>query len=157
MNDGLLAELEEIPWFASLGERVAHSANVRTIASWDDWPGPEDEGVMEIHSRQQSLYGSLLDSAKDKRGSAERLWEDIHKVVFRLGSKAIPYEKDKDAWHAPTTALWQAAWTAGLVGVCRLLGQVVPDDIQEQWEWYRRGHWPCALEERMGNKVLVIF
>lgn len=102
MEDRFLLELEQIPWFANLGKPLAQSSGVRRIAGWDDWPGPEDEGVTEIHLRHQSLYDGLLESAKEKRGLAEHLWRNIHEVVIRLASRKVPYDPNKDTWHAPS-------------------------------------------------------
>jgi len=157
MEEHFLDDLARVPWFANLGRPISPTSHVRRIFGWDGWPGPEDDAVVKLHSRHQALYESILGDAKDKHLSAEELWKNIHEVVFRVASQKVPYHANRDAWHAPSTAVWQAAWTAGLVGLYHLLEQKVPDDLEEQWQWYREGHWPCALEEGTGNERLVVY
>ncbi|GIW80570.1 MAG: hypothetical protein KatS3mg105_2377 [Gemmatales bacterium] len=112
---------------------------------------------MEIHTRQQSLYETIFAKAGQQREAAKNLWNNIHTIVFHYASKNVPYDPTEDAWHAPSTAVWQAAWTAGLVGVCRMLNQDIPDDLEQQWRWFQEGHWPCALENENGNKHVVVY
>jgi hypothetical protein len=99
---------------------------------------------MEMALRQQDLYDELFATAGQRSPEAKQLWERIHAVVFRDAAPSIPYDPKEDCWHAPTQAVWDAAWTAGLVGLCLLLGRPLPPELSEQWKWYLAGHWPCA-------------
>lgn len=60
-------------------------------------------------------------------------------------AECLSVEVDDDAWHAPTTAAWQAAWIFCLEAAHLARGLPVPDDVAAQVAWFERGHWPCAL------------
>ena len=47
--------------------------------------------------------------------------------------------------------------TAGLLGVCRYLEQPLPAELEQQWHWYREGHWPCAWVGDFPNGKLVVY
>lgn len=138
------AELERVPWFESLGKPVEAVAGVLQIFAWEAWPGPDDPTVMNQSLRQQDLYDALLAAAEDRTPEAKQLWERIHAIVFRDAAPRVPYDSNQDCWHAPTQSVWNAAWTAGLVGLCLFLGRPIPPELAQQWTWYTAGHWPCA-------------
>lgn len=137
-----LASLETVPWFSRIGEPIPDLPNLPRIHEWDEWPGPEDEGVAAIGLREQAFYDELIGEDSSLKGT----WDQVHGAVFRRATSAVPYDAAKDAWHAPSAAVWQAAWTAGLVGLCLALGRSVPEGIQRRWQWFLRGHWPCGYE-----------
>jgi hypothetical protein len=158
MEPDFLNHLEAIPWFSNLGKPISPPSNVKQISSWDQWPGPEDESGLEIALRHQSLYDAIFSREKDSLSVGEEMWKKIHDIVIRVASQKVPFDVNKDAWHAPNSAVWEAAWTAGLVGVLLFLGQEIPADIEEQWNWFQAGHWPYGLEEdRAGSKRLLVY
>lgn len=151
-----LAQLQDIPWFANLGKTVRPSDRIAQIVSWDEWPGPEDLATNVLHCRQQALYEERILSSGVAAESASRLWVAIQAAVLRLTSQRVPYDANKDTWHAPNAAVWHAAWTASLVGVCLFTRHPVPPDLSEQWKWFVEGHWPCswAGEDAEGRRVV---
>jgi hypothetical protein len=142
-----LKELESVPWFKNIGKPLPEVATARQFCRWEDWPGPEEPAIFELSKRLQSLYDEILARSAERREELTRLWDRVHKIVFTCASPAVPYDPDKDSWHGPTAAVWQAAWTAGLIAWCVLLGCQIPVELQEQWEWFVRGHWPSGYAE----------
>ena len=142
--EAFVAQLETVPWFSELGQPGPADAEATRIFSWDEWPGPEDPSVNELALGQQALYDGLLETAGEKRQEFLALWDRIQETVFRAARTRVPYDPEEDCYHGPTAALWQAAWTAGLIGWCLYVGQPVPGDLREQWQWYLAGHWPAG-------------
>jgi hypothetical protein len=139
-----LAQLEAVPWFSNLGRPTPPDAGVERISAWDAWPGPEEPAIGELSFRHQELYDRITAEAGAERAGLTELWEAIHAAVFRRATSRVPHGATQDAWHGPTAAVWQAAWTAGLVGLCLRTGRPVPPELQEEWSWYARGHWPSG-------------
>jgi len=139
-----VAELASIPWFSNIGKPTPPGAGVQRIYRWEEWPGPEAPGVWQLHERQQRLYDSVIEEAGGERERLAALWDRIHAAVFRAAAPKLPYDPNKDCYHPPTMAVWQAAWTAGLVALCLQSARPVPPELQEQWEWLVRGHWPSG-------------
>lgn len=155
-----IEDLEAVPWFKNVGQPLPPGTNARQLLRWEDWPGPEEPAIFELSERQEALHDELLSSAPERREQLEKLWQRIGEIVIRLGASAVPYDANEDSWHAPTTAVWQASWTAGLVAWCVFLGRQVPGDLQEQWRWFMLGHWPSGYsvvwaDERLGP--LLVF
>jgi len=142
-----LAQLEKIAWFGQIGQRLPASDKSHQIFRWEDWPGPEDPSVSSMAYREQALYDELMEvvSPKDKEKASD-YWNAVQNTVLRAAGAAVPYNADEDTWYAPNAAVWGAAWTAGLVGLCLLLQHHIPQDQQAQWMYFLQGHWPCAWE-----------
>ena len=148
-----LSRLEVTPWFSRLGTQAdADPSGSMTswMATWDDWPGPEVHRVIELHTRQQAIFDSLFVRFPDRTKEMQELWDQIHEIVFAAATQAVPFDPTEDSWHGPTMAVWQAAWTAGLVGLHFLLNLSLPREIEEQWSWFERGHWPAGFA-RIGD------
>lgn len=143
-----LEELKAIPWFRNIGRSTAADAGLKRIHRWKDWPGPNDPAVSELSFRQQDLHDAILAKGADNRAEMVVLWDRVHAVVLELAAAVVPYDPKQDSWHAPTMAAWQAAWTAGLVGLFQQSGRPIPTDLQEQWNWFVRGHWPCGYAHK---------
>ena len=147
----LLAELEVIPWFSNLGRPTPDDAGVARMATWEDWPGPEEPTITEMSYQQQELFDQIMAEAGEQRAELAELWSHIHAEVFRRATRAVPFDPALDAWHGPTLAVWAAAWTAGLIGLCLRIGRPFPPELQEQWSWYARGHWPSGYTSVRGK------
>jgi hypothetical protein len=146
-----LAQLEAVPWFSNIGRPTPPGAGVERMAAWEDWPGPEEPAIGVLSFRHQELYDCMMSEAGERRTDLAELWEAIQVAVFRRASPRIPYDPDQDAWHGPTAAVWQAAWTAGLIGLCLRTERPIPAELQEQWAWYVRGHWPSGYIAARGK------
>ena len=92
----------------------------------------------------------------------EALWQRIHERVFIRAKPRAPWKDDEDAWHAPTTAVWQAAWNAALVGISGSLGIDLDQrslggewTLALEWRWLRAGHWPCMYFWQWGETSLA--
>jgi len=142
--EAYLRQLEAIPWFSRIGQPLEAQAGVERLRGWEDWPGPHDRGVDELFWRQQRMYDALLEEAGAARPELLALWDQIQQTVLRAAAADVPFDPDQDCYHAPTTAVWTASWTAGLVGWCRYLRRPVPDDLAEQWRWLQQGFWPAG-------------
>jgi hypothetical protein len=151
--------LKSIPWFCNIGRSAAEDSECCRIHRWEEWPGPADPAVSDVHMRQQALFEDTMNAAGNHREELQALWHRIHAVVIAAAAATVPFDPQQDAWHAPTTAVWHAAWTAGLVALCRQCGRPIPADLQEQWTWFSRGHWPCGYvgEESTHVPRLLVF
>jgi hypothetical protein len=132
--------------FSNCGKQITDGAP-RRIWAWDEWPGPEDPKVYRIHERLQALHDEMVPL------SDEQEWQSNLDDVVDWVQDAVPYDENADAWHAPNSAAWQAAWTLLLQAWFERRGVEVPADLKAQYRWFVRGHWPCALDdpERQGD------
>jgi hypothetical protein len=149
--DDFLAQLDTVPWFSNIGRPTPADAEVGRIHEWEEWPGPEEPTITELSLRHQALFDDIMADAGAQRAALTEVWDRVHDRVFRAAAPKVPYDPQRDAWHGPTTAVWQAAWTAGLVGLCLHTGRSVPPEIQEQWLWFVRGHWPSGYSSVRGK------
>lgn len=145
--DEFLVQLREIPWFARVGRTDPSDSRVVRLSRWEDWPGPQEPSIAVLNERQQALHDAILGEAGDRAGDLRDLWDRVQAIVLDAASRLVPFDPDEDTWHAPTAAVWQAAWTAGLVALCLASGRAVPLDLLEQWDWFARGHWPCGYAD----------
>jgi hypothetical protein len=154
-----LKSLERLSWFSQLGRWDAQEPADNRLRDWGEWPGPLHPAVDELHRRQQALYHGLLEGAGEERAKLLALWDRIQAVVMRAAGAGVPFDPQQDCYHAPTMAVWQAAWTAGLVGWCMTLGREMPDDLAQQWRWFAEGHWPSGYAWERGGEVgpLVVY
>jgi hypothetical protein len=147
-------QLARVPWFENIGRAVSPNNGVKQIFSWAEWGGPEDSALAEISCRQQSYYDELIQASKNK--AANEVWERIQSIVFQNAIPRVPYDANRDTWYGPTAAVWHAAWTAGLIALCLFLSQAIPADLQDQWDWFAQGHWPCGwMGEYPKGKLMV--
>jgi hypothetical protein len=149
-----LIELGSIPWFSNIGKSLPADTAAKQLRRWEDWPGPEEPTISELHERQQVLYEDMMAESEGRRKELLELWDRVHKTALTFASLAVPYDPDQDAWHGPTMAVWQAAWTAGLIAWCIYLRRPIPKDLQEQWKWFVLGHWPSGYSVVWANDRL---
>lgn len=141
-----LARLPTIPWFACVGQPIA-DPDISRIWNWDEWAGPEEETgrIVALSLRHQDWHDALLAAYPEREAELEALWQQVEAAVTAAAAAAqVPYDPDADSWHAPTAAVWQAKWTAGLIAWHLACGESIPLDLAQQWDWYARGHWPCG-------------
>lgn len=138
--------IDTIPWFSRTGIPDDQQNGAVFMTEWEQWPGPDDAGVQRIHHDQQALYDQIMSEGVDQLRVLTTTWEAVQATVLRVASSFVAFDPDADAWHAPTTAVWQAAWTAGLICLCLYLRKPIPDDLMEQWRWFLAGHWPAGYQ-----------
>jgi hypothetical protein len=158
MNEQTTAFLEDvdrIQWFARVRRPLEGSAT-RVLADWTEWPGPSDPLVEAIHVRQQEIHDALLAEFEHPE-EAEQEFQRVVNRVIQIAGGAVPFDEKADAWHAPTSAVWHAAWTAGLVALYQLAGRSPERDIAEQWQWFLGGRWPAAAASLDNKNVPVGF
>jgi hypothetical protein len=136
-----LSQLENVPWFENIGKKIDPNAKVERIWSWAEWPGPEEASVIGMHLQLQDLFDEITGNGTTKELVSK--WEQIQAGVVQVASSRVPYDSAEDSWYAPNVAVWQAGWTAGVIGLSTQLGRTVPNDIKKQWDWFVFGHWPC--------------
>jgi hypothetical protein len=149
-----LKKLETIAWFSQIGQTLVANQGIARILDWSGWPGPEEFSIEAVALEQQAIFDEIMNQAGDEKEPLKILWDCIHSIVLRVASSQVPYDPEEDAWHAPSSAVWMAAWTAGNVGLLLALGKPLPDELKEQWNWYERGHWPCG---RIDDGRLLIY
>jgi hypothetical protein len=135
-----LVQLEVIPWFENLGKPIS-DPTVRRIADWSEWAGPWDADDASFGTRQAALRNEILRPACDQLVA---LWESVHDAVLNKAASKVPYDGEQDCNHGPTTAAWDAAYTAALMAVCVRQRRPIPHELQEHWRWFVAGHWPCS-------------
>jgi hypothetical protein len=159
ISDPFVASLAEVRWFEAIGQPLQVEGVVR-LASWSEWPGPEDPRVETFFINQQSFKDELESSLGCQRSELVALWDVIHRRVLETAGPVIGHDPTEDAWHGPSTATWHAAWTAGLLAWCQALKHPAPDWLVQQWAWFRRGRWPAGYasldENGKGRGCLVL-
>jgi hypothetical protein len=132
--------ISSLPLFANVG-RIILDVSVSRIASWDDWTGPEDPLVGEIHIRQQEIHDSIIAAEE------EEVWADSLNAAVTLLSKVVPYDSNQDTYFGPNMAVWHAAWTFALEVAHVTKRLRCPPEIEGQVQWFANGHWPRALKQ----------
>lgn len=131
--------LRDIRFFVNVG---APHPVARRIESFDDWPGPEDGRVEQIHLRQQAIHDDVIGSDPSE---VQEIFDRVVRSVVIIGSNILNVPEETDAWDPRGTAVWHAAWTAGLVAVHLALQRPLPSDLAGQWAWFQQGRWPAVL------------
>ncbi len=152
-----VAQLEGIPWFAHVGTPLQSRTAIQRMSRWDQWPGPEDPCTSELPYRQQALHDELMGASAPLNHALSELWDTIQATVLTSAAKNVPYKTNEDAWYGPNVAVWHAAWTAGLVGLCLFLKRPVPEEVQEQWKWFVQGHWPYGWQGGKAERKMLVY
>jgi hypothetical protein len=154
--DDFILEIEIIPWFANLGKEISNT-DVDRISSSEKWPGPEDSSVLEICLRQQALFDEMLANSGQYYEMFDKLFHKIQSIVISQAKKRVPYDDKEDYYYWANVAAWDAAWTAGLVGLFLVSNKDLPIDIEMRWKWFVLGHWPCTWNESILEPRFAIY
>jgi len=154
-------ELHEVAWFAHLGERSPWDGNCVRIFAWEQWPGPENALGEAFSYAFQETHDRVFAASPLAAADLQMVFDRGHAAVMSRARTAVPFDPVKDAWHAPTQRVWQAAYAAGLIMCVRAGGWPVPEDLVEKWSWYEAGHWPSGFVsdpadrpgDRSGNQL----
>jgi hypothetical protein len=136
-----LADLKRIPWFKSVGKPIDEP--LHRISDWDEWPGPSSKPTEALHLRQGAFHDELRANTASPE-QFDHVWESIQSYVLALASEALSDPLEGDPEDSVSMAGWHAAWTAALIAVFTLTETPVPQEIQQQWHWFQKGHWPCG-------------
>jgi len=140
--DTFVAGLEAVPWFAAIGTTTSEP-NIVAMASWDEWPGPDSAPVERVALEQQAMRDLLEQTHPD----AMKDFDALVNRILAITSRRVPFNSEEDAWQAPSTAAWHAAWTAALWAAHLKLKIQPPSALASQWRWLERGHWPAGYTE----------
>ena len=110
------------------------------IDSWDQWPRPGFTGVEQLSLDLQVVKDVLAREAD----STSRSDEFVGVAVEAIAGFVPGFSKSEDTWHAPTAAVWHAAWVISLHVVLVQTGRPVPAIVKDQLAWFERGRWPSA-------------
>ena len=146
-----------------LGKPSSRDEEVFRIYHWDTWPGPEDPGSELQSAFLKRRYDDLFKAVKPLPGFGEA-WQTIHDRVLKLTKVLIPYNEEEDAWFGPNAAVWQAAFSAALVGCTILRGGKLKGKnnsrmqwaLSNEWSWYLAGHWPCMYYWPWGHADISV-
>ena len=159
--ESFLMEIDDVPWFANVGKPSELDGQALRITSWEAWPGPETPGSELMAEADKDRRARLL--APGDPPQIEALWQRIHERVFMQAIPRVPWKDGEDAWYAPSTAVWGAAWKAALVGISGSLGIDLDQGnlggewtLAAEWRWLRAGHWPCMYFWQWGHASLAI-
>jgi hypothetical protein len=138
MCEEVLNDASGIPWFANVG---ASAVQGKQAVRWPEWPGPEAAGVERLSLDLQALKNELQ---RETPELFEKWDECVSRLVASISARVPEFRSDEDAWHAPTAAVWHAAWVSALRSVFTALGRPIPAMVADQWEWFAKGRWPAA-------------
>ena len=133
-------------WFAHLGEPSPWDQMCVRLWDWSDWGGPE-VGTEQLSCQAQAIHDQFV------------VTDSLSQYFDQVTKEVVPFDDEEDAWHAPNTAVWMAAWCVGLISVLLTIDTAVPPDLMEQWAWYATGHWPSGYEEplaEVGQRLIVL-
>jgi len=140
-ND-FLDTVSTIKWFSDIGIYLDHPYRIH---GWAEWDGPEHPANSALNGWLYELYEQILGTAKNRDIDLAPLWENVIKSLTTIVKDTVPYDENEDAWFAPNAAVWHAAWVGALIFSHKYLDLKLPKILQNQWEWFSRGHWPCAF------------
>jgi hypothetical protein len=143
-----IASLSGTPWFLNLGKPHPRDSEVVRIMRWEEWPGPEQAWGHWLGRYQSIVREHIEADYHSQRAELDELWDRIHGVVMTFASANVRlYDPAADSWYGPTACVWNAAYTACLVGWHLLLHRPIPERLAAEWAWYVDGHWPCDYAE----------
>ncbi|MEM7478059.1 MAG: hypothetical protein AAF483_23990 [Planctomycetota bacterium] len=145
-------DLCKVPWLKNIGQP---NDSKYKIQSWDEWPGFESTGVESIRIEHQTWMDSFRLSDAGLPNELQELWQSTTKHVTDQAKEQVPFRENGDTWHAPNCAVYQAAWTAGLVLLFETKEITLPKPLVSQWDWFLTGHWPCAYQNVDEGQLIV--
>jgi hypothetical protein len=141
------ASLSSVPWFKNVGRPSPWDSGVSRLWNWEDWPGPENPGVLALTGqRAQSWRDALFLKYLGADSSIlNAVWDETQDLVMKFAIPNVPLlDFKEDNWHAPTQSVWDAAWATSVIRCSLTLAAPVPEELWRVWQWYGRGHWPCG-------------
>jgi hypothetical protein len=136
--------IERVPWMGALGKLHRCDPHVIRVHRWDDVPFADLRGAMSLCTE----HGTWLNPHFDERLTEEMraYGKQLNLRVLNLAALKIPCNETGEPDHAPNRAAGFAGWVASAIGLSLKSGVAIPFNALRQWQWYVRGHWPCAYE-----------
>lgn len=151
----LLREVAEVGWFQQVG-RPLEAFTSQRIDSWEQWPGPGFAGVEQLSLDLQGVKDAIDRDAPRSTST----WEECLGLAVKAIAKSVPgYSASEDTWHAPTAAVWHAAWVISLRFGLVACGRSIPPIVEDQMTWFARGRWPSAYTSETvsaANKAYLV-
>jgi hypothetical protein len=139
------ALVERVPWMAALGKPHRCDAQVLRVHRWEEVPFPDSSGSLSLCLEHSTWLNPFYE---DQRLSARlrAYGRRLSDRVYNLCCSRIPYNETGEPDHDPNRAAGFAGWVASSIGLSLRTGAAIPYNALRQWQWYVRGHWPCAYE-----------
>jgi hypothetical protein len=136
--------VERVPWMTALGKPHRCDPQVLRVHCWDDVPFADLRGTMSLCTE----HGTWLNPHFDERLTEEMrdYGKQLNLRVLNLAALKVPWKETGEPDHAPNRAAGFAGWVASAIGLSLKAGVAIPFNALRQWQWYVRGHWPCAYE-----------
>lgn len=136
--------IERIPWMSAVGKPHRCDVQVLRVDDWDHVPFADAPGTMSLCAE----HGAWLNPHQDERisGKAKAYGSRLERRVYNLVAAKVPYHESGEPDHAPNRAAGFAAWVSSAIGLSLMTGMSIPKNALRQWQWYARGHFPCAYE-----------
>lgn len=139
----LLTEISSIPWFENVGKPFQDDAG-RPVRGFKDWGGPERDEAEQPGLDLQAIH----DEIAQRSPAVLATWKAcLDAAIAHIGPRTPGFDAAQDAWHAPTAAVWHAAWVVSLYVLLKEAGLPIPAPVLDQLEWFRRGRWPSAYSK----------
>lgn len=147
------AALENVAWLSKLGKKLPATADVKQLASLEDWPGTDSPGVAAFIE----LLGSVLEDVEAAaRVSKVRLDPKAYDRVFDRAVKSVPHDDEAD-WAVPgNMAPHVVATLAQIVSGYRALGWSLHPTLATAWAWCSDGRWPAGFARKPGKKPVQL-
>lgn len=144
-----IEQLKTVQWFANLGKSSPWDQYVQRVHSWEEIPSPDHPPIEAFALQTQAWKDALLKVRTSKRDklSLDTAWQETHTLVMHSAAAKVAFDPDQDAYHAPSLSVWSAAWMASVISCYRLYARPLPEETEEVWAWFLRGHWPCGYAE----------
>lgn len=73
------------------------------------------------------------------------VWDETFRKGMPLAVPNVPlFSFDQDAWHAPTSSVWSAAYATSAIACYLVYHKPIPKELGRVWQWVVRGHWPSG-------------
>ena len=132
-------ELDELPWFAHVGERI-DDPNIKQVFSWDDaWEACQDDPW---------IYASFHKDVDQNHPAWAPAFDRALEAIVNSGRD---HELEDDV-NVSNQAAWEAAGAAYQLATNKSDGFYVG-----LMNWYRRGHWPCGWEGNYPDGRLIVY
>jgi hypothetical protein len=138
--------IERVPWMSAVGKAHRCDPQVVRIHRWDAVPFGDSRETMSLGMEHASWLNPHYKDDERVTPAMRDYGKRVDTRVVNLASLKVPCDETGDPDHPPNRAIATAGWVASSIGLCLMSGVAIPFNAMRQWQWYVRGHWPCAYE-----------